>query len=97
MQYRPSWNEAEAGLQATTGANDPDLRQLLFIDFPEAEQRIIKETAQDKAGWAREYDNLYKEVERALFAPPELRINFKWLDKRYEAYVSFCRIVDKLK
>jgi hypothetical protein len=97
MQYRPSWNEAEAVLQATTGANNPDLGQLLFIDFPEAVQRIIIETAQDKAGGAREYDNLYKEVERALFAPSELRINFKWLDKKYEAHVSCCRIAAKLK
>lgn len=97
MQYRPSWTEAEAELQAATGANNPEIGQLIFVDFPKAVQRRLTEAPQNKADQDRESDILYREMERALFAPQELRNDFKWLDKKYEAHVSIARIAAKGK
>jgi hypothetical protein len=97
MQYRPSWTEAEAELQAATGANNPEIGQLIFVDFRKAVQRILTEAPQNKADQDSESDILYREMERALFAPPKLRTNFKWLDKKYEAHVSIARIAAKRK
>jgi hypothetical protein len=97
MQHRPTWTEAEAELQAATGANNLEIGQLIFADFPKAVQRRLKEAPQDKANQDRESDILYREMERALFAPPELRADFKWLDKKYEAHVRIARISTKGK
>jgi hypothetical protein len=97
MQYRPSWTEAESELQAATGANNLEIRQLIFVDFPKAVQRRRTEAPQNTADQDRGFDILYREMEMALFAPPELRTDFKWLDKKYEEHVSIFRIPAKGK
>jgi hypothetical protein len=91
MKYRPSWSEAEVELQVAIGASSLETGQLIFVDFPKAVHRISTEAPQNKAALDRESDILYREMEMALFAAPELRTDFKWLDKKYEMHVSIAR------
>lgn len=43
------------------------------------------------------FNVLWREFERAVFAPPELRKDFQWLDKKYEENVSIASIAARGK
>lgn len=86
---RPSFSEAAAGLMGAIGASSVDFGQLIFADFSKAMGRIPAEVS-NPADADLAYHTVYIEMERALFAPPELRTDFRWLDKKYEEHVSIC-------
>jgi len=70
-----------------TGANRVDFGQLIFVDIFRAVGRVPAEVP-NVADRGRAFLAAYREAERALFAPPELRKDFRWLDKKYEEHVS---------
>jgi hypothetical protein len=95
MNFRPSFPLAGQELLIATGANSVEYVNLVFGDYWKARSRIPAEVP-IVADQAQAFALLSREVERAFFAPPELRKNFQWLDKKYEEHVSIASIAARI-
>ena len=95
-KFRPSFPVAATELLNATGANTVDFRQLIFVNFFKAVGRVPAEVP-NEADRGHAFLAAYRETERALFAPPGLRTDFRWLDKKYEEHVSIASIAARRK
>jgi hypothetical protein len=94
--FKPNFYIVGQGILSATGANNVVYGQLIFGDYWKAWLRIPAE-APDAADQGHAFDVLWREFERAVFAPPELRKDFQWLDKKYEENVSIPSIAARGK
>jgi hypothetical protein len=93
--FKPGFPMAGQELLIATGANSVEYVNLVFGDYWKAWSRIPTEVP-IVANQAQAFALLSREVERAIFAPPELRKNFQWLDKKYEEHVSIASIAARM-
>jgi hypothetical protein len=89
--FKPNFHIVGQEILIATGANDVEYAQLVFGDYWTAWLRIPAEVP-NAADQGHAFDILWREFERAAFAPPELKKDFQWLDKKYEEHVSTASI-----
>jgi hypothetical protein len=89
--FKPNFHIVGQEILSATGANNVKFGQFIFGDFWKAWFRIPAEVP-NAADQGHAYKILWREFERTMFAPPELRKDFQWLDKEYEEHVSIASI-----
>lgn len=85
--FKQNFHVVGQEILTATGANIVQYGELVFGDYWKACIRIPAEVS-NEADRGHEFGVLWREFERALFAPLALRKDFKWLDKKYEEHVS---------
>jgi hypothetical protein len=93
--FKLSFPIAGQELLIATGANNVEYVNMVFGDYWKAWLRIPAEVP-IVANQAQAFALLSRAVERAFFAPPELRKDFQWLDKKYEERVSIASIAARI-